>query len=304
MRGAAHFLEVTTQVGCGNRCSYCPQDAFGRAAARRPQRAARLGLEAFRSCLAKLPPDHGVIFSGYAEPFLNPACGEMILHAAREGRDVRVYTTLVGLTRQVLERIREVAFSGFCVHVPEDRGLTEIPVDERYLALLEDALRADLSGLYFVCNVPEATGGGVHPEIGPRLQRHGAKLRINTLHTRADTVCSPGVRRPARLRGRLRGCSHFDQHVLLPNGDVSLCCNDFGLRHVLGNLLRDDFASLRRSAEYRRIQRGQHDESLDVLCRTCEKAARALRGEGRAIPAEIAALQTDARSRSWPSPSS
>ena len=29
--------------------------------------------------------------------------------------------------------------------------------------------------------------------------------------------------------------------VLLPNGDVYLCCNDFGLRHKIGNLLVHDY---------------------------------------------------------------
>ncbi|MER9007171.1 SPASM domain-containing protein [Mesorhizobium sp. M0862] len=34
------------------------------------------------------------------------------------------------------------------------------------------------------------------------------------------------------------------RNVLLPNGDVTLCCTDFERRHVLGNLLRDEYADL------------------------------------------------------------
>ena len=36
---------------------------------------------------------------------------------------------------------------------------------------------------------------------------------------------------------RTCGCvEHLYHNVLLPNGDVSLCCMDYGLDHVIGNL--------------------------------------------------------------------
>ncbi|WP_352959622.1 SPASM domain-containing protein [Mesorhizobium sp. M0778] len=36
------------------------------------------------------------------------------------------------------------------------------------------------------------------------------------------------------------------RNVLLPNGDVTLCSKDFERRHVLGNLLRDEYEDLLR----------------------------------------------------------
>lgn len=50
----------------------------------------------------------------------------------------------------------------------------------------------------------------------------------------------------------------FKQNVVLPNGDVYLCCMDYGLKHKLGNLLEQNFNELDRSGMYE-------------LCKTCEK---------------------------------
>jgi len=45
---------------------------------------------------------------------------------------------------------------------------------------------------------------------------------------------------------------------------------DYGLKHVLGNLISGDYNSLFRSAEFLRVKKGLRDESLDILCRYCE----------------------------------
>jgi MoaA/NifB/PqqE/SkfB family radical SAM enzyme len=42
----------------------------------------------------------------------------------------------------------------------------------------------------------------------------------------------------------------FSQNVLLPNGDVYLCCMDYGLKHKLGNLFETNFNDLKREDKY------------------------------------------------------
>lgn len=49
----------------------------------------------------------------------------------------------------------------------------------------------------------------------------------------------------------------FEHNVVLPNGDVVLCCMDYGLKHKLGNLLEQNFNDLKREGNYN-------------LCKTCE----------------------------------
>lgn len=51
----------------------------------------------------------------------------------------------------------------------------------------------------------------------------------------------------------------FEQNVMLPNGDVYLCCMDWSLKHRLGNIFTTNFNNLKRDKQYR-------------LCQTCEKS--------------------------------
>jgi hypothetical protein len=56
------------------------------------------------------------------------------------------------------------------------------------------------------------------------------------------------------------GCrrnDEYSQNVMLPNGDVALCCMDYGLEGNLGNLFDTNFNDLKRTGVYK-------------LCKTCE----------------------------------
>ena len=45
----------------------------------------------------------------------------------------------------------------------------------------------------------------------------------------------------------------FDANTLLPNGDVTLCCMDYGLKNIIGNLTRMDYNSLFTNDEFKKI---------------------------------------------------
>lgn len=54
----------------------------------------------------------------------------------------------------------------------------------------------------------------------------------------------------------------FKQNVVLPNGDVYLCCMDYGLEHKLGNLLKTNFDDLKRDKMYKLCQKCEAAKSL------------------------------------------
>ena len=58
----------------------------------------------------------------------------------------------------------------------------------------------------------------------------------------------------------------FDHNVVLPNGDVYLCCQDYGLTQQIGNLLTTRFEDLDRSA----VIAASLQEDSDIICRKCE----------------------------------
>jgi len=53
--------------------------------------------------------------------------------------------------------------------------------------------------------------------------------------------------------------SEFKQNVMLPNGDVYLCCMDYGLEHKIGNIFETNYNDMPREAGYN-------------LCKKCEAA--------------------------------
>jgi radical SAM protein with 4Fe4S-binding SPASM domain len=66
----------------------------------------------------------------------------------------------------------------------------------------------------------------------------------------------------------------YDHNVLLPNGDVVLCCMDYSLKHIIGNLLTDDYDSLYLSSELIKIMKENKKttHSKCSICKSCDNA--------------------------------
>lgn len=59
--------------------------------------------------------------------------------------------------------------------------------------------------------------------------------------------------------------------MIMPDGRVVLCCNDYAMKHTLGNLITQSWNEIKQGNEYRRVEKGLKEES-DILCRTCSFA--------------------------------
>ncbi len=282
-------LAITTVVGCRNRCSYCPQGTFMRAY--RPRNGeTRMSLETFRACVDKVPTDVCINFAGFAEPWFNPACTDMLLYAFDRGHRIRVFTTLMGMTVQDVDRIRHVPFETFTVHLPDGQGKTRMRVDAQYLAVLDRVLTHGFHNAEFIFHFTQGGNEHVHEDARRVFDAHGVEPKRRGLVTRAGNVSIDGQSCPVRLKGRLQACRRFYVNILLPNGEVALCCMDWGLKHVLGNLLECRYEDLHQGEAFRLILRGQRDAAVDILCRTCEEArcyptpwARLRRAVGRLL---------------------
>jgi radical SAM protein with 4Fe4S-binding SPASM domain len=66
----------------------------------------------------------------------------------------------------------------------------------------------------------------------------------------------------------------LNHNVLLPNGDVVLCCMDYSIDHKIGNLLNHSYEELFKSEKLKEIFEILADDTSDkkLLCRTCEYA--------------------------------
>ena len=59
--------------------------------------------------------------------------------------------------------------------------------------------------------------------------------------------------------------------MLLPNGLLLACCNDYGLELILGNLYTETWEEMINSSPFDRIERSFDDPSIDILCRKCNR---------------------------------
>jgi len=253
-------LSITTVIGCRVACDFCPQKLLT-VAYRQKHGPREMSLETFETCLAKVPPEVPIHFAGFSEPWLNSNCTQMVLHAHRQGRRLRVFTTLVGMSVEDLERIRCVPFEEFEVHLPAQDSIENIQVDGTYQELVRRILESEIPARFHV------HGNDLHHALKPLVPT----VEYWRLFDRAQNLGEKngGATRRRRRRGKI-SCSRLRFNILIPNGDVIICCMDYGTEHVIGNLLEGSYEGLFDSAEYRRILRGFDDESEEILCRYCD----------------------------------
>ena len=262
-------MEITTVVGCSVNCRFCPQKELVRRYFATSEKR-ELDFSSFTRLLEKLPLDVSIHFSGMSEPWANPECTEMLLYAARRGHLISVYSTLLGLTEAGFERIRDVQFNYFVIHVPDAEGNSPIPLSSAHLALLERVFDTPLrvrSERQISCH------GTPRSEISTLLR--GRFPVIEEVIDRAGNL-GEGLSVPCRLAGPItctRAGRSINRNVLLPDGRVLLCCMDYGMRHVLGNLWESSYHQLLNGAEASRVRAAMDDDRLPVLCRDCTVAA-------------------------------
>jgi hypothetical protein len=205
-----YSMEITTKIGCPVNClKYCPQEVLVKKYAANKR---LLDLPDFSIVLSKIPAHVEIIFSGFCEPFANPKCLEMIDLAFRRSYTVSLYTTLIGASKTDVERLFNYRFKTFCLHLP-DGEVMAFPSDPEYKQNVLAVLR----------NVKNVTTLAMTRQFKSNNRENVAR-QIN-----ADPK-------------KFVFCFKFSNPspILLPNGDVYLCCNDFGLRHKVGNLLDQD----------------------------------------------------------------
>lgn len=257
------LLEVTTNVGCVNKCVYCPQDAFLKAYGKARK---FLTLESFTECLKKLPDGTEIVFSGFSEPWRNKECISMVL-AALKRFVVVIYTTLVGMKMEDAKKIVGKKFKIFCVHLPNKEKMNQIEITGEYLAVLKKCMEIPNINFNLCGTLPDEIEAiiGKKEGVTPAMQIS----RAGILQGFGRTVNHTGpIACPAQ-----EGSDILDHNVILPDGRVVVCCMDFGMKYVLGNLFIQDYDSLFTGKTADDIRAGLRGEK-QILCHNCEYAIK------------------------------
>lgn len=251
-------LEITVTFPCVNACSFCPQDKWRGAY----QGENRLTYDEFCKLLERIPRRVRLEFSGFSEPFANREAALMMREAHRRGYRVGLFTTLVGLREEDVQTIKNVPFYPCNLHLPDDVNF-KVRDEERWLR----SFRLFAKHVIFD-NAVYHIG-----KLSPAVMREVDRVHLYPTLTRANNV-DPDVANPLARRTGPIGCTaskdRFDRNVMMPNGDVYLCCMDWSLEHRLGSLATQSYEELFQGEQFRVILRGMNDESVESICRYCE----------------------------------
>lgn len=227
-------LEITTNIGCIIQCKYCPQDKLIKAYG---DEELMMSVDTFKKCLDKVPADVRIEFVGMSEPWLNKFCTDMLEYAVSLGRRIVIYSTFRYTQLKEVEDILRMPIESIVVHVPDSHGNTNIKMTDAYGKVLlklklsdRDRMRRGLEKVSFVSH-----GNPIESLCDFQV------LNLKT-HSRAGNVDAPiEVDKPGKVR-----CEFIDHdhNVLLPNGDVVLCCMDYGMKYVIGNLLKQSYEEI------------------------------------------------------------
>lgn len=247
---------------CHLACAYCPQASITKAYGKLSDEV-NMSVESFVRMLAKVPPQARIIFAGFADIWLNPNCMDMIQLASATGLEVEIYHTLKYMGMRDLERLRSIKLRRHLVHLPCDNGLMNVDVDDEYirkLHILQDHFDASFIRI------------GNRP-LHPLVSRHLSKpCNAELPNNRAGELPKYGVYKP--LHGPIGcGCRPGRPPLLvLPNGDTSFCSVDWSLKHIIGNLLHQEFDEVAYGEKYQEIVAKQRSDDGEVMCRSCQRA--------------------------------
>ncbi|MBN3040403.1 MAG: SPASM domain-containing protein [Candidatus Omnitrophica bacterium] len=260
LRPPADYIEITTNIGCPNNCTYCPQGRLIQAY-KKISDVNRMSYELFTKCIDKVPAKTNILFSGLSEAWFNPDCTRMLVYAQNKHK-ILVYTTMSGMSIEDIRILETLPLEEFHLHLPTDENTENIAIDDDYLQKLTylNESRIKVTYSFFGLNLKKC--------LEPFLK--GKKVLKRDFHSRAGNIYLSKIFENRRKKGKI-DCEllYGKGPVLLPNGDVVLCCMDYGLEYILGNLTRNSWVELFSSQAFLKACRSRTDSSIDSICRRC-----------------------------------
>ncbi len=271
-------LEITVKMGCNVQCKYCPQSDLLRAYFEQDKdRENILSLDNFKKAINNMPDNTIITFSGFAEPFLNSDAIEMIEYAHKKGHFIELYTTLINISEEEFDRIKDIPFRKVVLHTPDKMNYAIIPITDTYKKVMDKALsHKKPNGEPFI----DSANCQSEPSEDFLKIANGRIKVESTLIDRAGLLEGEDLLRSEHKKGKLV-CkrSYFQNHwVLLPDGTVVLCCMDFGLKHMLGNLFQKNYGQICEDVAYTNVRSMMSScfDERDILCCECTASMEVL----------------------------
>ena len=270
-------LEITTAIGCSVNCKFCPQSTLiSQYYKNNSVREKYLSAQNFEIIISHVEEDCVLMFAGFGEPFLNPDCMKLLEIACKSGHKVHFFSTLVGASVKDIDKLITLPIDLFTLHAADKYGNANIPLTGDYYKKVEMVLNAKKSnGQPFV---DYANAQGEADERVEQLCKDKVEIMIS-VHDRAGNVKEESaehikmqIEKTDKIKCQCVGAT-LNSNVVLPDGTLLLCNSDYGMQHVLGNLIQDDIGIIRSNVAFQEIQMAfQGKGNIDLLCRKCTNA--------------------------------
>jgi hypothetical protein len=156
------------------------------------------------------------------------------------------------MTVEDVERLKDIPFDGginggLTLHLPDQERRAKHPISKRYIEVIEKfgEYKNQIQSFYLM------SMGTVHEDVQHVFNNVG----VPEMWSRAGNLIGEAILKPELLNikemfksvyhgedPKTCGCVEKLYHnVMLPNGDVSLCCMDYSLSYIIGNLFEQEY---------------------------------------------------------------
>jgi len=225
----------------------------------------------YKKCIDKVPQNVEIGFGGFSEAFQNPLCTNMILYAKKKHHRIKIYTTLVSSNLKDIDTLLsnlsldKGGKDYMYIHLPSVEKFDQIRITKHYKIILKRLVSSNLPNIVFLQHGSLLNKSLTKIMKSRNVQYFPVNSRVGT------TPQFLNIKIPKK-RGIISCSIKLRDRILLPNGNVVICCQDFGLRHIVGNLYNSKFSDIIKNKKIDFIRSAWADESKDVLCRYCDFA--------------------------------
>jgi hypothetical protein len=186
--------------------------------------------------------------------------------ASDNGYQVELFSTLVGMTSNDVDILKEINLQKFVIHLADNEKYAKIALTQ-HNEILEKIISSSIENVFFMTmgtisnETKNIIGFDLKPSVMVSIAGHIEFVK-QTNRISGPILCSMN---PSRKNQDI-------PPIILPNGDTVLCCKDWSMEYKLGNLTNCSYEDLFQSITYKEIVRKMSSENEDILCRTCEFA--------------------------------
>ena len=270
-------LELTTMIGCPLMCSFCPQKTLKKNYKKQDKKY--LAISDLSIILDKLPINTRIDFSGMSEPWANPDCTEMVSMVLSQGFHIAIYSTLYGMKIKDAERLVELAneypdkIDNFVIHLPDANGNMK---GWKYSEEWVECFKLISSSVDNIQSMTMDKKSAVHPAIKDLVETITTKFVAISRAGSLDVAQIDNQPIPITPRNNFSltcaSTPFYDKNVLLPNGDVVLCCMDYSLSNIVGNLLDQNYLEMFQNLEFLNLVKINESNEFNKcsICKSCE----------------------------------